>query len=133
MDVWHDATQVFGPEHPLWIAHSGETAADQVVEEWVDAIQRAPLPRPLDAFAFKANVDRDGPESVRRRNERLVAGHHDLRLVFAARAGKSLPLADLACDRGLPMWQHTQQAKGRHPYGIGSQCEAGASPLTLRA
>ncbi|MGW7603204.1 DciA family protein [Streptomyces antimycoticus] len=110
MDVWHDMTQTVGPEHQLCIAHTGETAADQMVEEWATAVRNAGSSTPprVGTFVYPATVDRDDPAASQRRNEWLVGEQRDLCLVFAVQEDEKLPLAELACERGTTVWQHVQ-------------------------
>jgi predicted nucleic acid-binding Zn ribbon protein len=110
MDVWHDAAQTVGPEHPLYFLHSGETAADQMVEEWAAAIRPADLwaPHHVDTMTYSETVDDTDPDALRRRNEWLAGKPCDLCVVFAARNDEKLPLAELARERGATIWRHVQ-------------------------
>lgn len=103
LDTWHDAVQTVGPEHPLWVEHAGETAADQMVEEWAAQVNSTHPSTflPVGTFAREANTAQDGPDAARRRDERLVDQEPDLCLVFAAREDEEVPLAELARERGL--------------------------------
>ncbi|MFI1700396.1 DciA family protein [Streptomyces bobili] len=105
LDTWHDAAQTVGPEHPLQVEHPGETAADQMVEEWGARIASVDprIPLFVNSFAREAHTDREGPDALRRRDERLVDREPDLCLVFAAREDEDFPLAELARERGLPV------------------------------
>ncbi|MEU6011109.1 hypothetical protein [Streptomyces sp. NPDC047453] len=110
MDVWRDATQTVGPEHPLYFLHAGETAADQMVEEWATAAQDAdPSATPrVDTLMYHAAVTGDDPQASRRRNEWLVGEQHELCVVFVVREDEKLPLAELARERGVTVWPYVQ-------------------------
>ncbi|WP_331732775.1 DUF721 domain-containing protein (plasmid) [Streptomyces sp. NBC_00015] len=105
LDTWHDAVQTVGPEHPLQVEHTGETAADQMVEQWGARITSANprIPLFVHTFAREAHTDQDGQDAVRRRDERLVDREPDLCLAFAAREDEEFPLVELARERGLPV------------------------------
>ncbi|GAB1331682.1 DciA family protein [Streptomyces sennicomposti] len=110
MDVWHDTAQTVGPEHPLYFLHAGETAADQMVEEWAAAVRPAApsAPHHVDTMTYGATVDNTDPDALRRRDEWLAGKPHDLCVVFAARDDEKLPLAELARERGTTIWRHVQ-------------------------
>jgi predicted nucleic acid-binding Zn ribbon protein len=110
MDVWHDATQTVGPEHKLCLVHAGETAADQMVEEWATAVREADPSAPLrvDTLVCAAGMDKDAPDASRRRDEWLVDEPSDLCVVFAVREDEELPLAELAREGGTSVWRHVQ-------------------------
>ncbi|WP_405856881.1 DUF721 domain-containing protein [Streptomyces sp. NBC_01515] len=110
MEVWHDVTQAFGPEHELRFVHASETAADRMVEAWVTAVADVDPTRPprIDAFVSRAAVAADDREGARRRNEGLVGEQFDLCVVFAVQEDETLSLAALAREHGVPVWQHVQ-------------------------
>ncbi|MFC9625837.1 DciA family protein [Streptomyces sp. NPDC056930] len=104
-DLWHDTSQVYGPEHPLWILHTGETPAEQAAQEWANLTLRTLSPRPrVDALPL-ASVEGDRPDAVARRNEQLRSGGFDLCLAFAAHPDEGLALAELAQGSGIPVRQ----------------------------
>ncbi|MGW3038129.1 DciA family protein [Streptomyces sp. NPDC001178] len=110
MDVWHDVAQTVGPEHPLYLLHTGETPADQMVEEWVATVREPGVSAPhhVDTMTYGATVDNTDSDALRRRDEWLAGKPHDLCVVFAVRDDEKLTLAELARERGTIVWRHVQ-------------------------
>ncbi|MFI1606958.1 DciA family protein [Streptomyces griseofuscus] len=107
MDVWHDATQTAGPEHPLCLLHAGETAADQMIEEWATSVRATDLPAPpgVDTFTYLGTVPQGDAEAQRQRNEWLVGTKRGLCVAFVVREDEQLPLAELARERGATVFR----------------------------
>lgn len=107
MDVWHDVTQTVGPEHPFCLLHAGETAADQMIEEWATSVRATDLPAPprVDTFTYLGTVTQGDVETHRQRNEWLVGTERDLCVTFVAREDERLPLAELARERGATVFR----------------------------
>jgi hypothetical protein len=110
LDTWHDAVETAGPGHLLRLHHTGQTAADQMVEDWASQVNGTDPSSPwlVHAFEIETNPDWDGPDNTRRSDLRLVARQPDLCLVFAAREDEKLTLAELARERGMSVRQHVQ-------------------------
>ncbi|MYU23530.1 DciA family protein [Streptomyces sp. SID8352] len=107
MDVWHDATQTAGPEHPLCLLHANETAADQMIEEWATSVRSTDLPTPphVDTFTYLGTVSQGDADARRRRNEWLVGTERDLCVAFVVSEGEKLSLAELARESGAAVFQ----------------------------
>ncbi|MFF8790819.1 hypothetical protein [Streptomyces sp. NPDC015125] len=105
MDTWHDATQIAGPEHALWLEHAGDTVADRHVDTWASGVNPPALSVPLlvHTFSRKADMNRHGPDAFRLRDEALIAQHPDLCLVFTAHPDEPIRLAGLARDKNIPI------------------------------
>ncbi|MFM9700949.1 DciA family protein [Streptomyces europaeiscabiei] len=110
LDTWHDAVETVGPGHLLRLQHAGQTAADQMVEDWATQANGKDPSSPwlVQALEVGTNPDWDGPDDTRRSDLRFVARQPDLCLVFGAREDEELPLAELARERGMSVWQHVQ-------------------------
>ncbi|MFY4721480.1 hypothetical protein [Streptomyces sp. LaBMicrA B280] len=108
MEVWHDATQTVGPEYHLYFLHAGETAADQMIEEWVMTVRSSDLSTGVEAMGYQGSVNEGEVEASRRRNEWLVGTENNLCIAFAAKEDQKLPLAELARERGTTVWRHVQ-------------------------
>ncbi|MFD9151726.1 DciA family protein [Streptomyces diastaticus] len=110
MDVWFDASQTEGPEHPLFLTHAGETEADQMVEKWAtDINDAAPLTSLRVLTYLLPPSPRQTDSAQRQENNRLADGPYDLCVEFAAHEGERLPLAELARKCDVNTWQHLEE------------------------
>lgn len=111
MDVWFDASQTEGPEHPLFLTHAGETEADQMVETWATDINDT---TPLTSLRVRTYLlppsARQTDSAQHQENDRLADGPYDLCVEFAAHEREHLPLAELARKCGVNTWQHLEES-----------------------
>ncbi|MFE7077427.1 hypothetical protein ACFU96_45855 [Streptomyces sp. NPDC057620] len=112
LDTWHDAVEIVGPGHLLWLEHTGQTTGDQMVEDW--AVQAGstdpPSCRLVDAFEVGTNPQWSDPNDTRSSDLRFAARQPALCLVFAAHEDEEFPLVERACDLGVPVRKHVQQS-----------------------
>ncbi|WP_199546375.1 DUF721 domain-containing protein [Streptomyces sp. N35] len=93
LDVWHDTTQVFGPEHTLAFHHGNRTPADQMVDDWTAAAVKNTEPLTVTSFGRSPGEPSDG---------------YDQCLVLAAAEDEDFLFADSARDCGIPVVRHVQ-------------------------
>ncbi|MFK8851340.1 DciA family protein [Streptomyces sp. Ac-502] len=107
-DTWHDVTQVYGPEHSLCFEHTAHSQADRIVAEWT-----AHHAGPCHDVGLTAMPPGAGAETLRAREEQLIARKPDLCLAFLADPAHPTHVVDSARAASIPVRVITPAEKPR--------------------